>query len=591
MKNDELNLDILANADNDTVKSLSESYKAVSDSDISRLYSRSERIYQNRKNKDGDYSMSVSGIELYHKPVWKKAVSIAASLVIAATAVTGGLLLLKNRIPSINGGSKMVATYTLDSYTAGSTEEIPYETIIEKPEFMECYKQFTSSENPLALSGGPYMDAVVAKPFKSVFVKGDNVVAPINIWMFPVVSGNKFIGFIKCDMRCIDSSEPVFSCEEGFASKVTESVQHGDILIFTTNQGTYSINEDTTYCILDADDYYMGNVKAEQADQGYNMITKDSLSDIVYGPMTKEWGITLKAANVKPGGLTIECTQSGGKNVAELSTGSYFNLQKRNEDEWLDVDFLPQEGEVAWTSESWLIQKEGTVSWDVDWKWLYGELTKGEYRIGKKIMNFREPGDYDEQLVYVEFTVSEYSSHNNNEETGFKPEDAFENMVCSADEAMEWALDKPVAVISDVKCVSGKDTWNEFLTSVNAKKPASVLLANYYELDRNSVSAELYEAEKDDYPQLFFSLIVYDGESFRLKARKSDEIKLDSDATYKYLVHLTGENNKGALYRYTDEYDLVDDPDVTLDDINQSMFSSQMSDWINHSTVYMEMYD
>ena len=591
MKNDELNLDILANADNDTVKSLSESYKAVSDSDISRLYARSEQIYQNRKTKDGDYSTTVSGIEPYHRPVWKKAVSIAASLVIAATAVTGGILLLKNRIPSINGGRTMVSTYTIDSYTAGSTEEIPYETIIEKPEFMECYKQFTSSDNLLDLSGGPYVDAVVAKPFKSVFVKEDKVVAPINIWMFPVVSGNKFIGFIKCDMRCIDSSEPVFSCEEGFAPKVTESVQHGDIIIFTTNQGTYSINEDTTYCTLDADDYYRGNINAEQANQGCNRVTKDSLSDIIYGPMSKEWGITLEAKNVKPGGMTIECTQSGGKNVAELSTGSYFNLQKKYEDEWLDVDFLPQEGEVAWTSESWLIQKESTVSWDVDWQWLYGELTKGEYRIGKKIMNFRGAGDYDEQLVYVEFTVNETVSDYQNEETGFDTEDAFEHTVCSAEEAMEWASDKPVAVISDFKCVSGKDTWNDFLNSVNNKKPASVLLAHYYELDRNSVSAELYEAEKDDYPQLFFSLIIYDGERFRLKARKSDELKLDSDATYKYLVHLTGENNKGALYRYTDEYDLVDDPDVTLDDIEQSMFSSQMSDWIRHSTVYLEMYD
>ena len=28
-----------------------------------------------------------------------------------------------------------------------------------------------------------------------------------------------------------------------------------------------------------------------------------------------------------------------------------------------------------------------------------------DYRIGKEIMNFRGPGDYDKEMVYVEFTV------------------------------------------------------------------------------------------------------------------------------------------------------------------------------------------
>ena len=71
----------------------------------------------------------------------------------------------------------------------------------------------------------------------------------------------------------------------------------------------------------------------------------------------------------------------------------------------MDVEYLPQEYELSWTYEAWIIQKEGTTQWDVNWEWLYGELSAGEYRIGKEIMNFRGTGDFDEEIVYAEFII------------------------------------------------------------------------------------------------------------------------------------------------------------------------------------------
>ena len=118
-----------------------------------------------------------------------------------------------------------------------------------------------------------------------------------------------------------------------------------------------------------------------------------------------QWGITLKADNVTAKGLTIICHHSGGKDVAELNTGSYYILQKSEEAGWVDVEYLPQEYELAWTSEAWIIQKEGTTRWNINWEWIYGELPAGEYRIGKEIMNFRGTGDYDTELVYAEFVI------------------------------------------------------------------------------------------------------------------------------------------------------------------------------------------
>lgn len=116
-------------------------------------------------------------------------------------------------------------------------------------------------------------------------------------------------------------------------------------------------------------------------------------------------GIYLEAKNVTPEGLTIVCKHSGGENIEELKTGSFYVIQKYEETNWIDVPYLPQEYDIAWTSEAWIINKENTTEWDVNWKWLYGELPVGEYRIGKEIMNFRSTGNYDKEMIYTNFTI------------------------------------------------------------------------------------------------------------------------------------------------------------------------------------------
>lgn len=118
-----------------------------------------------------------------------------------------------------------------------------------------------------------------------------------------------------------------------------------------------------------------------------------------------DWGITLKAQNVTPTGLTIECEQSGGENVAELNTGSYFVIQAQKDGAWVNVEYLPQEYDLAWTQEAWGILKNSTTTWNVKWEGLYGKLPAGTYRIGKEIMNFRGTGDYDKAMAYAEFVI------------------------------------------------------------------------------------------------------------------------------------------------------------------------------------------
>jgi len=93
------------------------------------------------------------------------------------------------------------------------------------------------------------------------------------------------------------------------------------------------------------------------------------------------WGVKLTAKNITPSGLTIVCTQQDGEPTGELNTGSYYGLEVLRDGEWVAVELLPMEGELAWTSEAWMIPANEDTEWDVNWSRLYGELPAGSYRI------------------------------------------------------------------------------------------------------------------------------------------------------------------------------------------------------------------
>ncbi len=118
-------------------------------------------------------------------------------------------------------------------------------------------------------------------------------------------------------------------------------------------------------------------------------------------------GITLTAENITPTGLTIKCTQSGGRPAGELLTGSWYVLQKwTQENGWEEMPYII-DGEIAWTSEAWTIPMDNTCEWEVDWEWLYGTVPNGKYRIGKAIMDFIPSRDYEREVCFIEFEITE----------------------------------------------------------------------------------------------------------------------------------------------------------------------------------------
>lgn len=113
-----------------------------------------------------------------------------------------------------------------------------------------------------------------------------------------------------------------------------------------------------------------------------------------------DWGITLSVTDVTPTGLTVVFTQSGGNPTGELMTGSYYRLENKDK----ELAYIV-EGDVAWTAEAYMIQKDEEIKMQANWEWLYGTLEPGTYKIYKEVMDFRGPEDFDEMEYSAEFTV------------------------------------------------------------------------------------------------------------------------------------------------------------------------------------------
>lgn len=125
--------------------------------------------------------------------------------------------------------------------------------------------------------------------------------------------------------------------------------------------------------------------------------------------LASPWGVTFSTKNVTKTGLTLVCTQSGGDPTGSLETGSFYALEILKGNTWEKVPFALDTEEVnyAWTMEAWIIPINDSVDWQVDWSFLYGELSEGVYRIKKEITDFRKTGDYDKQMCYGVFTIEE----------------------------------------------------------------------------------------------------------------------------------------------------------------------------------------
>lgn len=116
-------------------------------------------------------------------------------------------------------------------------------------------------------------------------------------------------------------------------------------------------------------------------------------------------GMTLKLEKETPAGVTIVIDRSIDTGTDELQCGSDYVLEMKKDGQWMPVPQADPEMVVAWTAEAYIIPAGGEYRAEIKWDWLYGELPVGEYRVGKSVMRWRAPGDYDTAMLYAEFAV------------------------------------------------------------------------------------------------------------------------------------------------------------------------------------------
>ena len=117
--------------------------------------------------------------------------------------------------------------------------------------------------------------------------------------------------------------------------------------------------------------------------------------------------ITLHAENITQNGCTLVCTQSGGP-FENILTGSQFNLERLEDNRWVGI--MPES--TAWTSIAYMVNRDTTTTWNLNWSQIVGSLAPGQYRVSKTFwgesrnpFHLGEKKESGEQTYYAEFTI------------------------------------------------------------------------------------------------------------------------------------------------------------------------------------------
>lgn len=114
--------------------------------------------------------------------------------------------------------------------------------------------------------------------------------------------------------------------------------------------------------------------------------------------------------NISPRGATLVFNQYDKEApTGELEFGDAYTIEQLKDGKWVELPG-PVEGSehenYAFHAVAYLIKAESENEKEIDWEWLHGPLSPGEYRIKKTVHDFRGTGDFDEYTVYAQFLLN-----------------------------------------------------------------------------------------------------------------------------------------------------------------------------------------
>lgn len=87
----------------------------------------------------------------------------------------------------------------------------------------------------------------------------------------------------------------------------------------------------------------------------------------------------------------------------DIRYGDDYFLQVLENEVWRDVPYAIDNW--GFHSIAYNLPKNTPKTLEVNWKWLYGSLPAGEYRLVKEFMDFRGTGDYDKYTITAAFII------------------------------------------------------------------------------------------------------------------------------------------------------------------------------------------
>ena len=118
-----------------------------------------------------------------------------------------------------------------------------------------------------------------------------------------------------------------------------------------------------------------------------------------------EIGLSFSLKKISSTGATLvfNCYDEAAP-TGRLQFGEDFTIEIQKNGKWEEAP-IPIEGNYAFHDVAYVF-KEDKAEMDMEWKWIYGELAPGEYRIKKSVNDFRASGDYDKYTVYAQFILN-----------------------------------------------------------------------------------------------------------------------------------------------------------------------------------------
>ena len=155
-------------------------------------------------------------------------------------------------------------------------------------------------------------------------------------------------------------------------------------------------------------------------------------------------------------------------------------------------------------------------------------------------------------------------------------------------DALEQAKAEGYAVMQDGEPTFGQELWQEFYEKSQRGEPASIQIARWYTLDPKRCDAAYYEANKEDYPAIYYEEIRFDGKFYQVLDWQDNRSYIP---TYEYLLRF--ETEVGTQYSKDEpqtviRYVLTHDANVRWEDLFHGMISSAMGAYIEHDSVWVE---